>query len=51
VPEVRQLLEVVLPWERWDAATALTWLANQRRRKLAAKASHAKRWLKEHPWL
>jgi len=46
---VRQLLEVVLPWLRWDIATALAWLEQQQRRKAAAKASHWKRWILEHP--
>jgi len=46
---VRQLLEVVLPWLRWDIATALAWLEQQQRRKAAAKASHWKRWIREHP--
>ena len=49
MPEVRQLLEVVLPRERWDAAAALAWWEHQRRRKAAARASHAKRWLRGHP--
>jgi hypothetical protein len=35
VPEVRQLLEVVLPWERWNAAVAIAWYVNQQRRKAA----------------
>ena len=46
---VRQLLEVVLPQERWDAAAAIAWFEHQRRRKAAARASHARRWLREHP--
>ena len=49
MPEVRQLLEVVLPQERWDAAAAIAWWEHQRRRKAAARASHARRWLDEHP--
>jgi len=49
VPEVRQLLEVVLPWERWSAAAAIAWYEHQRRREAAAKASHTRRWLREHP--
>lgn len=49
VPEIRQLLEVVLPIERWSAATAIAWYEHQQRRKAAARASHAKRWLREHP--
>ena len=49
MPEVRRLLEVVLPHERWDAAAALAWYVNQQRRKAAARASHRKRWLREHP--
>ena len=49
VPEVRQLLEMVPPWERWSAAAAIAWYEGQRRRKAAAKASHAKRWMREHP--
>ena len=50
VPEVRRLLEVVLPQERWSAATAIAWYVNQQRRKAAARASHRKRWLREHPY-
>ena len=49
VPEVRQLLEVVLPRRRWDPAAAIAWYHGQQRRKAAATASHRKRWLREHP--
>jgi len=49
VPEVRRLLEVVLPMERWDMTAAIAWYVGQRRRKAAARASHAQRWLREHP--
>jgi hypothetical protein len=52
VPEVRRLLEVVLPQERWNTATVIAWYEHQQRRKAAARASHTKRWLREHPvWL
>ena len=51
VPEVRRLLEVVLPQVLWSAATAIAWYMNQQRRKAAARASHRKRWLREHPWV
>jgi len=46
---VRQLLEVVLPVERWSAAMAIAWQQAQQRRKEAARISHRKRWIKEHP--
>jgi hypothetical protein len=49
VPEIRQLLEVVLPIERWSAATAIAWYEHQQRRKTAARESHRRRWLREHP--
>lgn len=49
MPEVRRLLEVVLPIEPWDATAVITWLAAQHRRKAAATASHRKRWLRDHP--
>ena len=49
MPEIRQLLEVVLPAERWTAATAIAWLHHQQRRKAAARASHHRHWLREHP--
>jgi hypothetical protein len=49
VPEIRRLLEVVLPVERWTAATAIAWYEHQQRRKAAARASHRRRWLREHP--
>ena len=49
VPEVRRLLEVVLPEVRWSAAAAIAWYLNQQRRETAARASHRKRWLQEHP--
>jgi hypothetical protein len=49
VPEIRQLLEVVLPVERWSAATAIAWYEHQQQRKAAARASHRRRWLREHP--
>jgi hypothetical protein len=48
VPEIRQLLEVVLPAERWTAATAIAWYEQQQRHKAAARASHHRRWLREH---
>ncbi len=51
VPEVRQLLEVVLPLERWDAIAAIAWYEGQQRRKVASRASHARRWEREHPWV
>jgi len=38
VPEVRRLLEVVLPAERWNAATVIAWYEHQQRRKAAADA-------------
>ena len=47
--EVRALLEVVLPRERWNASAAIAWYERQQRRKAAARISHAKRWLREHP--
>ena len=49
MPEIRQLLEVVLPVERWTAATAIAWYEDQQRRKVAARESHRRRWLLEHP--
>ena len=49
VPEVRRLLEVVLPWERWSAAAAIAWYEHQRQPKAAAKASHTRRWIREFP--
>ncbi|HUY97022.1 MAG TPA: hypothetical protein VMW47_05285 [Verrucomicrobiae bacterium] len=50
MPEIRQLLDVVLPRVPWDARTALAWLRHQHRRKAAATASHRRRWLREHPY-
>ena len=49
MPEIRQLLEVVLPMERWTAAAAIAWYEHQQRRKAAARASHRRPWLREHP--
>jgi hypothetical protein len=49
VPEIRQLLEVVLPIERWSTATAIAWYEDQQRRKATARESHRRRWLREHP--
>ena len=49
MPEIRQLLEVVLPIERWSAATAIAWYEDQQRRKAAARESHRRRWIREHP--
>jgi hypothetical protein len=46
---VRQLLEVVLPVAPWNAAMAIAWQQAQRRRKEAARNSHRKRWMYEHP--
>jgi hypothetical protein len=39
---------VVLPQERWSAATAIAWYEHQQRRKAAARASHRRRWFREH---
>jgi hypothetical protein len=49
VPEVRRLLEVVLPRRHWDPAAVIAWYQGQERRKAAATASHRKRWPREHP--
>jgi hypothetical protein len=46
---VRQLLEVVLPVVPWTAAMAIAWQQAQQSRKEAAKKSHRKRWMYEHP--
>jgi len=50
VPEVRQLLELVLPVARWNPAMAIAWQQAQQRRKEAARSSHRKRWMREHPF-
>jgi len=49
VPEIRQLLEAVLPRLEWNAIVALAWFRDQQRRKHAAYLSHRRRWLREHP--
>jgi hypothetical protein len=49
VPEIRQLLEIVLPVEHWTPAIAITWWQHQQRRKATARASHRRRWIREHP--
>ena len=51
MPEVRQLLDVVLPRVEWTHELAITWFENQQRRKRVARHSHWKRWLREHPYL
>jgi hypothetical protein len=49
VPEIRQLLEAVLPCPEWNPIVALTWFHDQQRRKHAAYLSHRRRWLRDHP--
>src|SRR5262245_24420492 len=43
VPEIRQLLEVVLPRVEWTPEFAIAWYENQQRRKRAARQSHWRR--------
>lgn len=50
VPEIRQLLEVVLPRVVWTPETAIAWYQNQQRRKAVAQRCHWARWLREHPY-
>jgi hypothetical protein len=50
VPEIRQLLEVVLPRVAWTPELAIAWYENQQRRKRAARRSHWRRWFREHPY-
>jgi len=49
VPEIRALLEAVLPRPEWNVRVALDWLRDQRHHKDAARLAHRQRWLREHP--
>jgi hypothetical protein len=49
VPEIRALLETVLPRPEWNPRAALDWLRDQQHRKDAARLAHGRRWLREHP--
>jgi hypothetical protein len=49
VPEICELLRVVLPRVQWSPAVAIAWWEHQQRRKAAATACHRRRWLREHP--
>jgi hypothetical protein len=49
VPEIRALLEAVLPRPAWNATIALDWLRDQQHRKDAARLAHGQRWLRDHP--
>jgi hypothetical protein len=40
VPEIRQLLEVVLPRVRWTPALAIAWWRHQQLRKIVARNCH-----------
>ena len=43
VPEIRQLLEVVLPRVEWTPELVIAWYENQQQRKRAARRSHWRR--------
>jgi hypothetical protein len=49
VPEIRALLEVVLPRPEWNVRVALDWLWHLRNRKDAARLAHGRRSRREHP--
>jgi len=49
VPEVRRLLEVVLPPVTWTPEQAIAWFHQQREPKAEAQRCHRQRWLREHP--
>ena len=49
VPEIRFLLQFVLPRVRWDSERLLRWYRTQQRRKARSQQAHRERWLREHP--
>gem|GEM_PF-3236651 len=50
VPEVREILEVVLPRADWTPEFAIAWFENQQRRKRVSRRSHWRRWFRGHPY-
>ena len=49
MPEVRKLLQAVLPRIQWSPDDVIAWYKQQQRRKTIAQESHKKRWLFDHP--
>jgi hypothetical protein len=48
VPELRRLLQIVLPLPVWEVEDALAWLRWQHQRKRVAREAHYKRWLRKY---
>jgi hypothetical protein len=49
VPEIRRLLEVILPRITWDPKNIIAWFMKQRQNKEKARKSHKQKWLANHP--
>jgi len=45
VPEIRRLLEVILPRITWDPKNIIAWFMKQRQNKEKARKSHKQKWL------
>lgn len=48
MPEIRRLLEAVLPRKTWDPDSVIAWFKNQRRNKEKSRISHRNKWLKKY---
>jgi len=49
VPEIRRLLEVVLPRITWSPQDVIVWFMKQQHNKEKSRNSYKKKWLKNHP--
>jgi ABC-type proline/glycine betaine transport system substrate-binding protein len=49
VPEIRRLLEIVLPKITWSPENVIAWFMKQQKNKEKSKLSHKRKWLKDHP--
>jgi hypothetical protein len=49
VPEIRRLLEVVLPRINWNPQDVIAWFMKQRQNKEKSQKSHTKKWRGKYP--
>jgi hypothetical protein len=49
VPEIRRLLEVVLPRITWNSQDVIAWFMKQRKNKEKSQKSHIKKWREKYP--
>jgi len=49
VPEIRRILEVVLPRITWNPQDVIAWFMKQRQNKEKSQKSHTKKWREKYP--